>query len=151
MKFVKVDWDPGFSGFNIDPSAYKEELEYLLDQLPAGARKFASDPGHYSFSDSRCVKDLQLAKVRTPIRKSDTLEIQFSPNQWKHDHGLEIKYFAVTRFEFHLKRQADWMCDEAVLMDEVLPCDGGCSHEIELSDSRIYIESEDMVATWKQV
>lgn len=151
MKFFKVDWDPEFSGFNIDPSVYKEKLEAFLDQLPAGAREFASDPAHYSFSDSRCVKDLQLAKIRTPIRKSDALEIQFSPNQWKHDHGLEIRYFSVTRFEFHLKRQAGWMSDEAVLVDEVLPYDGGCSHEITLSDSRIYIESQDMIATWKHV
>ncbi|KUJ37291.1 hypothetical protein ACZ90_70275 [Streptomyces albus subsp. albus] len=148
MKFVEVEWDPEFSGYRIDPTAYTEALPGLLESLPPGARGFASEPGHYSFSSLRCVKDLRLAEISAPANKGDALSIRFSPNEWKHEEGLLIRYFGVTRFQLDFKREADWMSDEAVLMDEVLPRDGGCSHEIELSDSRIYVECEDMTAIW---
>ncbi|MER7795459.1 hypothetical protein [Streptomyces sp. NPDC097640] len=148
MKFVKVEWDSEFSGFSIDPTAYQEALPDLLELLPPGARGFASESGHYDFGSLRCVKDLQLSEISTPANKSDVLSIQFAPNQWKHEEGLLIRYFNVTRFELDFKRKADWMHDEAVLMDEVLPRDGRCSHEIELTDSRIYVECEDMTAIW---
>ncbi|MDJ1136067.1 hypothetical protein [Streptomyces iconiensis] len=95
------------------------------------------------------MKDLRLEKVTTPATKKDTLSLRFSPNQWKHEEGLLLRYFAITRFELEFKRGADWMSDEAILMDEILPRkNGGCSHEIELSDSRIRIECEDLTAHW---
>lgn len=149
MKYVTVEWDPEFRGFSIDPTGYQEALPGLLEALPPGARAFASDPGHYRFSDLRCVKDLRLAEIATPVIKTDVLSIRFAPNEWKHEEGLLVRYFDVTHFELEFKRGADWMRDEAVLMDEILPREtGGCSHEIELSDSRIRIECEDLTAVW---
>lgn len=148
MKFVGVDWDSEFSGYSIDPTSYKEALPDILGSLPPGARNFVSDPGHFSFNSLKCVKDLQLAEISTPVRKSDVLSIKFLPNQWKHEQGLLIRYFDITRFEFDMKRQAEWMSDEAVLMDEVLPREGGCSHEIALTDSRVYVECQDLTAIW---
>lgn len=148
MKFVTVEWDSEFSGFSIDPWPYKEELPSLLESLPPGARSFAAEPGHFSFSSPRCVKDLQLAEVATPVNKTEVLSIRFAPNEWKHEEGLLLRYFDVTRFAFDLRREADWMHDEAVLMDEILPLPDGCSHEIALTDSGIYIECADLTAIW---
>ncbi|WP_431771715.1 hypothetical protein [Streptomyces cucumeris] len=148
MKYVTVDWDPEYSGFNINPAPYLEALPDLLTSLPPGARGFASEETHYSFSSLRCVKDLQLAEITTPVNKGDALSIRFAPNEWKHEEGLLIRYFGVTRFQLDFKREADWMSDEAVLIDEILPRDGGCSHEIELTDSRIHVECEDLTAIW---
>lgn len=102
MEYVLVGWEPEYSGFDINPDPYTEELPKFLDSLPPGARGFVSDPDHFSFSSLRCVKDLQLAEITTATNK-----------------------------------------------DDVLPLDGGgCSHEIELTDSRVYVECAELTAIW---
>jgi hypothetical protein len=49
--FVKIDEV-------IDPTAYLEQLPSFEAEFPPGAWAFASDPGHYDFYATKCVKDL---------------------------------------------------------------------------------------------
>ncbi|MDI3405408.1 hypothetical protein [Streptomyces cavernicola] len=151
MKFIKIAWRPEFSGFHLDPTAYLDELPGLQATLPPGAWNFASEADHYSMRAPRCVKDLELSNISVPVRKEGRLSLGFSANPWKHESGLNIEYFQVSRFSVESDHEIDWMQGDTVLLDEILPFSGGCRHEIALTDSLIIVECEDLVATWGDV
>lgn len=148
MKYVTAVWDDG--GFSVDPGAYLAELPRLRADLPPGARSFATDPGHYDIAGAtRCVKDLELAGVHLPTDKSGSLVLDFAPNKFKHDSGLRISYSGVTHFSVDYEHSIDWMLVDAVLLDEILPDDdGGCTHEIALTDASILVRCQDLEAVW---
>ncbi|MFE5217124.1 MULTISPECIES: hypothetical protein [unclassified Streptomyces] len=148
MKYVTAVWDDG--GFDVDPSAYLAELPRLRADLPPGAASFATDPGHYDFAGAtRCVKDLELAGVHLATDKSGGLVLDFAPNRFKHDAGLRISYSGVTRFSIDYEHSIDWMSVDTVLLDEILPTDnGGCRHEIALTDATVTVQCEDLQAVW---
>ncbi|MFI9247216.1 hypothetical protein ACIGXF_32615 [Streptomyces sp. NPDC053086] len=148
MKYVTAVWDDG--GFYVDPSAYLAELPRLRADLPPGARSFATDPGHYDIAGAtRCVKDLALAGVHLAIDKSGGLVLDFAPNRFKHDAGLRISYSGVTHFAITYEHSIDWMSVDTVLLDEILPAEnGGCRHEIALTDATITVHCGDLRAVW---
>ncbi|MEU9985422.1 hypothetical protein AB0E10_01205 [Streptomyces sp. NPDC048045] len=149
MKYVTAVWDDG--GFFVDPSAYLAELPKLRDQLPAGAWAFASDPAHYGLGhgNSHCVKDLELSGIQVDTDKSGGLTLEFAPHRWKHDSGLRISYSGVTHFSIDYEHAIDWMLVDTVLLDEILPYEGGgCVHEIALTDASITVRCEDLQAVW---
>ncbi|MFF7597326.1 hypothetical protein [Streptomyces mirabilis] len=148
MKYVTAVWDDG--GFSVDPGAYLAELPRLGADLPPGARSFATDPGHYDIAGAtRCVKDLELAGVHLATDKSGSLVLDFAPNKFKHDSGLRISYSGVTHFSVDYEHSIDWMLVDAVLLDEILPDeDGGCTHEIALTDASILVRCRDLEAVW---
>ncbi|MGW1867503.1 hypothetical protein ACWCPS_18270 [Streptomyces mauvecolor] len=148
MKFVKADWDPELNGFFLDSTAYLAELPRIQEELPPGARAFASDAGHYSMGSSRCVKDLELAGIHVVTDKSGTLTLEFTGNQWKHEAGLSIRYAKVSHFSIDYEHSVDWMQADTVLLDEILPDNGGCIHEIALTDAAITVRCEDLDAVW---
>jgi hypothetical protein len=72
----------------------------------------------------------------------------FTPNESKHDEGLTIEYSGVSRIEVVRRREIDWMAQDTVMLDEILPHEDGCRHEIALADSTIVVYSTDLRATW---
>ncbi|MFI1364948.1 hypothetical protein [Streptomyces griseochromogenes] len=150
MKFVEADWDSELHGFHLDAGAYLAELPRLRPQLPPGARSFASDPEHYDIGGAtRCVKDLELAGVHLAVDKSGGLVLEFAPNKWKHGSGLRITYSGVRHFSIEYEHSIDWMGVDTVLLDEILPAeDGGCLHEIALTDASITVRCQDLEAVW---
>ncbi|GHF02472.1 hypothetical protein GCM10014715_68270 [Streptomyces spiralis] len=148
MKYVTAVWESG--GFYVDPRAYLAELPKLLDRLPAGASAFASDPGHYDIAAAtRCVKDLEPAGVHLATDRSGGLVLEFAPNRFKHDSGLRITYSGVRHFSVDYAHAIDWMPVDTVLLDEILPDeDGGCLHEIALTDASITVRCRDLEAVW---
>ncbi|MEU9091916.1 hypothetical protein [Streptomyces sp. NPDC048428] len=148
MKFVKAEWDAAMHGFDLDPSAYLAELPKMRDALPSGAWAYASDAEHYSMRSSRCVKDLELAHISVPTGNRGTLAIEFAANRWKHESGLRIRYSAVSRFSIEYHRSIDWMQADTVLLDEILPREDGCLHEIALTDATITIHCQEIEALW---
>ncbi|GHH70877.1 hypothetical protein GCM10018793_05630 [Streptomyces sulfonofaciens] len=149
MKFVKADWDADLQGFHVDPQSYLAELPKLREELPPGAWEFASDPGHYSMSSTHCVKDLELSDIHLATDKSGRLTLEFAPNEWKHDTGLTITYSGVRHFSIDYQQEIDWMPADAILLDEILPDqDGGCIHEMALTDASITVRSNDLRAVW---
>ncbi|MFE9121979.1 hypothetical protein [Streptomyces sp. NPDC007172] len=149
MKYVSVIWDDG--GFLVDPRPYLTELPAFRDQLPVHAKEFATDPAHYALGagNTRCVKDLELSGIQVATDKSGGLILEFTPNQWKHDAGLRISYSGVRSFSIDYHHAIDWMPVDSLLLDEILPDgDGGCTHEIALTDASIVVRCEDLRATW---
>ncbi|WP_405900515.1 hypothetical protein OG242_26430 [Streptomyces sp. NBC_00727] len=148
MKFVKAEWDAEVHGFDLDPSAYLGELPKMRDALPPGAWAHASDAEHYRMRSSRCVKDLELAEISVPTDKRGIVVIDFAANQWKHESGLRIRYSGVSHFSIDYDQSIDWMQADTVLLDEVLPREGGCLHEIALTDASITVHCQDLEAVW---
>ncbi|MFJ4581159.1 hypothetical protein [Streptomyces echinatus] len=148
MKYVTAVWDD--AGFFVDPRAYLAELPRLRTALPPGARSFATDPGHYDIAGAaRCVKDLELAGIHLTTDKSGGLVLDFAPNRFKHDAGLRISYSGVTHFSVDYGHCIDWMRADTVLLDEILPGeDGGCVHEIALTDASVTVRCADLRAVW---
>lgn len=152
MKFVTTVWKPEQHGFWLDPRDYLAELPKLREKLPPGAWKFASDPLHYDMGhgNSHCVKDLELSGIQVATDKSGGLALEFVPNQWKHDSGLRISYSGVAHFSIDYKRSIDWVVVDTVLLDEILPDEGGgCTHEIALTDASITVHCQDLQAVWE--
>jgi len=52
MRYVSLERTR--DGIFLDPEAYLEQLPSLADSLPDGARRFATEPGHYDFFGQRC-------------------------------------------------------------------------------------------------
>lgn len=150
MEFVTAEWNPQWRGFWTDPGRYLAELPKLLPDLPAGAREFVSEPGHYDFGSPRCVKDLQLVDASFSVEREGCLEIRFSPNEWKHDSGLVISYAEPSRMQFDSGENVASLQEMGtVLLDEVLPVASGCRHEIALTGGTISISCADLHARWE--
>ncbi|MEU1074724.1 MULTISPECIES: hypothetical protein [unclassified Streptomyces] len=150
MKYIKTAWDDELQGFFTDARAYLAALPEFAEALPPGARAFASDAEHYRRDAACCVKDLELSEIRIATDKSGTLTLVFAPNQWKHETGLRIAYEGVVRFSVSYDHGIDWMRCDAVLLDEILPADdGGCVHEIALTDATITVHARDLRADWE--
>ncbi|GCD34949.1 hypothetical protein OEIGOIKO_02689 [Streptomyces chrestomyceticus JCM 4735] len=129
----------------------------LADELPAGARGFATAPGHDDFSGKRCVKDLELQYIRGAGADGQEVEIRFRHNCWKHDEDLVIRYSGVTGFQAGSTEgddggdcRDDWEGLGTVILDEILPHRDGCSHEIVFWDGSLTVVCRDLVATWTE-
>lgn len=137
MKYVK----------SLDPTDYLERLPSFTDELPPGARAFATEPGHYDFMGKRCVKDLKLKSVRFHHDEDRTLDIDFRHNCWKHEDDLTIHYVGVKGFTADIGRESPWW-EQVVTLDEVLPVSAGCQHEIAFLTGSITIRCRDLTAIW---
>ncbi|MEC4014769.1 hypothetical protein [Streptomyces sp. H27-D2] len=149
MKFVKVEWNSEFHGFRTDARDYLSELPNLRDGLPSNAWEFASDDAHYDYGSERCIKDLELSEITVPENGNGVLALRFSPNKWKHTAGLRIEYTGVSHFSIDYEGEIDWMDAYTTLLDEILPHNGGCLHEIALSDASITVHCADLKARWE--
>ncbi|GLY52450.1 hypothetical protein [Lentzea sp. NBRC 102530] len=162
MKFIRVDAvveDGRPKGYLLDPDAYLAELPAFAAALPEGARRFAEDPDHYDFFGPRCVKDLKLDRVVLTDREDAvSLEVLFAPNRFKHDRALSIRYADVTEFAVDVSaapRSRNVWPETRRLgdlqLDEVLPRENGCGHEIRMTGGTITVVAADLVAEWVDV
>ncbi|NUL01960.1 hypothetical protein HRW07_01565 [Streptomyces lunaelactis] len=150
MEYINLDAQVGGLSGVLDPTRYLERLPSLADGLPAGARDFATDPDHYGFSGKRCVKDLELQHIRGVGADNPQIEIQFRHNCWKHDEDLVIRYTGVSSFIAGRPEDDDWENLGTVILDEVLPHQDGCSHEIAFRKGTLTVICRDLVATWTE-
>jgi len=150
MKYIKVEWNTEWRGFWTDPNEYLARLAEIEQALPAGAREFVSQPGHYDFGSSKCVKDLSFNSASFAVDQGACVEVQFDPNEWKHESGLVINYTRVSRVSIvaaEVHGLPGGMGE--VLLDEILPIEGGCLHEIALTGGTIAIWCADLNAQWR--
>lgn len=141
MQFVEVRAER--DGYWYDASRYRDVLPTFAGQLPPGARAWATDPDHYDFRSMRCVKDLGLATFST----SPSLTLLLSPNPWKHDQALEVRYESTLSFTFEAGQAAEATVP-TVQLDEVLPHQHGCQHEVAFHGGRLVVVAADLTATW---
>ncbi|SHF68497.1 hypothetical protein [Streptoalloteichus hindustanus] len=134
----------------IDPEDYLDKLGAVADALPPGAREFATDPGHYDFGSDRCVKDLTVEALGyDDDHDRIALEIVFGPNPWKHTERLTVRYRGVVDLSLQVgpKPLAGRRLGSVVL-DEILPHEQGCRHEIALHAGSIVVVAADLTAVW---
>lgn len=158
MRFIQVTVsNPPESANILDPDPYLRRLPDMADQLPIGARAFATDRDHYDFASVRCVKDLRLKHIVVRELGDARLgvEIAFNPNEFKHSEGLTITYERVTSFIVDVepvradrKVWPDSLSLGDVQLDEILPHEFGCSHEIKMTGGTIMLTCQDLTAEW---
>ncbi|MFE0509240.1 hypothetical protein [Streptomyces sp. NPDC058964] len=144
MRYVELN--EGEEGVFIDPRPYLARLPDLAESLPPGARAFATDAGHYDFGGRRCVKDLRPQRMRRT--GADDIEIRFRHNCWKHDEDLVIRYRGVSRFQTDVLGLCDLASLGDVILDEILPRPGGCTHELSCRPGTLVVACRDLVARW---
>ncbi|MGW6981868.1 hypothetical protein ACWGE1_20895 [Streptomyces sp. NPDC054932] len=148
MKYVVVE-QQGRGAYWHDPSAYLAKLPELAPALPPGARAFASDPEHYDFSASRCVKDLRPLALPAAGDFQERCEIHFT---WSggQDEVLTIRYSGVGHVEITADDGGAVELSDfnSVRLDEVLPHEAGCTHELRLTTGTVRIVCADLMAEW---
>jgi hypothetical protein len=141
-------------GFFLDPTRYLEWLERCGDQLPEGAAALANDPGHYEFG-GRCMKSLVLdSAVLESCDLGTGARLVFRAFAGTGEPILVIRYTGITGFSMTLDTEGEANVAKArpghreVLLDEILPADSGCSHEIRLVAGTVLISCRDLDAEW---
>ncbi|MEV4704083.1 hypothetical protein [Actinoplanes sp. NPDC049316] len=157
MKLVKVSSTDGpWASQLLDPQPYLNKLPELEAHLPEGARSFATDVDHYDFASARCVKDLRFAGMSIGEAGHGRLavEIRFAPNRFKHAAGLVLTYDDVVgldvgagpRGEKRMWPDTPRLGD--VQLDEIMPHERGCTHEVKLTGGSIVVTAGDLHAEW---
>ena len=152
MRHVIIEWrdDEYAPSYWLDPQPYLDLLPALAEELPPGARAFALDPAHYAFGDSRCVKNLKL--VNLAFGDGPGLVAVLSPNPWMHTEALVIEYSGVSALSVEVEDQSDEEYPaglDRLLLDEILPAEAGCTHEIRFSGGFLNITCADLTADWR--
>jgi hypothetical protein len=150
MKYVHVEPSQDRYGYHLNPQDYLQVLPRLSGDLPPGAAAFAADPDHYEFRSVRCVKDLELGKATLVDDQGRvSLELELTPNEWKHESGLRIRYADVQSFRVDAE-EPDGMFPRlgGLQLDEVLPHASGMSHEISFTCGVILVVAADLMAAW---
>ncbi|MFE2044208.1 hypothetical protein ACFXAZ_25435 [Streptomyces sp. NPDC059477] len=152
MEYIQLDARIGSLPGVLSPARYLERLPLLAGGLPAGARDFATAPDHYDFSSKRCVKDLELRHIRGIGAGDRQMEVRFRHNCWKHDEDLTVRSTGVCGFNAASTDDGGggWAAFGAVILDEVLPHENGCSHEIAFWNGSLAVVCHDLVAIWTE-
>jgi len=146
MRYVEI-------GEFIDPRPYLAVLPLFADHLPPQARAFAVDPAHYDFSSRRCVKDLFVRHVAWADSGGEeglSLTLLLGANPWRHDDDLLLRYTGVrvARVELSDTPPPGPQRLGSVIMDELLPTQDGCLHELAFFGGDIVVHCSDVAATW---
>ncbi|MEV0842148.1 hypothetical protein AB0I55_21740 [Actinocatenispora sera] len=155
MKYVRVEalFEDGWPrGFLLDAESYVDALPGIAPLLPAGARAFATDPMHYDYSGTRCVKDLRVGAIALTEGEDSllSLQIRLTASPWKHDEDLRLTYRGVD--DLRVRTDPGGHAGESlgdVQLDEILPTASGCSHEIKTVNGSVVVSCRDLTAEWQ--
>ncbi|CCH29555.1 hypothetical protein ABZ816_15605 [Actinosynnema sp. NPDC047251] len=150
MRYVSVEPLQDQYGYHLDPRTYLAVLPQLAGDLPAGSAAFAADPGHYDFHGPRCVKDLGWGSATLVDGQGViALDLVLTPNEWKHETGLRLRYLNVRSFHVDVEESGGTLPRLGALqLDEILPHAAGVSHEIAFTCGSVLVVAADLVATW---
>ncbi|MFD5921133.1 hypothetical protein ACFVYP_31285 [Kitasatospora sp. NPDC058201] len=148
MKYVDLDARVGELTGVLDPGPYLELLPAPSTNLPPGARAFATDPSHYDFAGRRCVKDMTLHQVIF-FQKGQALDLRLRHNCWRHEEDLVIRHAGVTAVQISTPNEpSTWANLGTLILDEILPHDRGCTHEMAFRPGSVIVTCNDITATW---
>jgi len=83
---------------------------------------------------------------------SERCSIVFAPNMHKHDDGLTVTYIDVRSIEVQMEPPSGFdPMRFHVLLDEILPTEGGVRHEYGLRGGTLVIRAADLEARWGTV
>jgi hypothetical protein len=134
-----------------DATQYLAKLPELAGELPPGAREFATDPHHYDFGSAYSVKDLKLSGIDySDQAESIDLVLRFAHSPFSHAAPLEIRYADVLTFSVEVgEKQPEIVRLGTLALDEILPHEHGCSHEIGFHAGSVSVVCRDLVAAWQ--
>lgn len=135
----------------LSAQAYIAALPELAEELPPGARAFATDPAHYDFYSRRCVKDLMLGPITHEIGyEAVDVQIVLTSSGLKHDEWLVLRYTDVSSLALDVAPPSaePGARFESLALDEIVPHPDGCSHEIAFWDSSVRVVCRDLTAEW---
>lgn len=92
------------------------------------------------------MKDLELQHVRSGGGADDAVEIRLRHNCWKHDADLVIRYTGVSSFKTTTPEADHWTNLGTLILDEILPHENGCSHELAFWNGTLTVICRDLVA-----
>ncbi|MFD9591264.1 hypothetical protein ACFWA9_00690 [Kitasatospora sp. NPDC059973] len=148
MKYVDLDARVGELTGVLNPGPYLELLPALSLSLPPGARAFATEASHYDFAGRRCVKDLTLHQAAF-LQEEKALDLSLRHNCWKHEENLVIRYAGVTAVRISTPNASStWDNLGTLILDEILPHDQGCTHEMAFRLGSVILTCSDITATW---
>ncbi|WP_329492798.1 hypothetical protein [Kitasatospora herbaricolor] len=148
MKYVDLNVRVGELTGGLDPAPYLELLPALSTSLPPGARAFAADQSHYDFAGRRCVKDLTLHQA-TFLHDGQVLDLRLRHNCWKHDEDLVIRYTGVSDVQIDTPNEpSTWDDLGTLILDETLPHNQGCTHEMAFRPGSVIVTCNDITAEW---
>ncbi|MEY9860045.1 hypothetical protein ABH935_005681 [Catenulispora sp. GAS73] len=145
MKYVSIE-----DGV-LSAQAYLAALPQLAEELPPGARAFATDPAHYDFYSRRCVKDLALGPITHEIEfEAVDVQIILKSSGLKHDEWLVLRYADVSNLALDVAPPSTEYGArfESLALDEIVPHPYGCAHEIAFWDSSVRVVCRDLTAEW---
>lgn len=150
VKYVNLSATIGEIDGVISPREYLDRLPELCAALPEGAAAYAAEPGHYDFSNARCVHDLKLDQLLSGEDDDGAwMQLGLRHNCWKHEEDLTIRYAGVVSFTLQIASDMPRVTRLGeVILDEVLPHPDGCAHEIACHTGSISIVCRDLSATW---
>jgi hypothetical protein len=137
------------TGEVLDPEAYLRALPELKNELPRGAYRFAADPGHYDFHSTNCVHDLEFGRVKLSDEPSGVVEVELVRNQWKHNGNLVLRYWGFCSSSLDASSPvAGHRALGDLMLDELLPHEGGVRHEFAFEGSTVVVEADDLWHLW---
>jgi hypothetical protein len=145
MQYVVVRPEKG-RGLWLDPRPYLDRLASLGELLPPGARSFVLSPEHFDFSSDRCVKDLGFGSLELGPRGEGRFVLD--PHPLKHSLSLRINYVGVRDIRLVNDGLDNPFGLGRLLLDEVLPIDGGMTHEMAFTGGSIRIAAADLNSFW---
>ena len=161
-------WESNEDRHVFDPGPYVGWLKHHADELPPGARAFATSATHYDYYAYRtrdedvppgsalCTKDLLLRSVDLLPEEELSVELCFLfPGFELEEVGtfdLVLHYLGVARFEIvetqgHPRRVPSGLSH--LMIDEVVPANDGILHEIAVEFGTVIGEAMDLVAVWR--
>lgn len=151
MRYVIAEFDQDQRAFVHDPRPYLAVLDETAERLPPGAAEFATYEGHYDRSSFRCISNLLFGALTMTDDIEAGLRLQLEPHFATHRGGLVIDYAAVRSVSVVVDPEPSPFTKRLghLMLDEVLPHDHGCSHEIAFASGTVTIVSADLRAQWQ--
>lgn len=145
MRYVKVESTGG--GSMADPREYLEWLAEHAEELPPGARAFATHPEHYDFGHQWCPRGASFDRMSTRFTDDGVVVTLVLAAYGGAPPEFVLRYRGVTSVESdgdHGGRP-----QSSLLVDEIVPDgDGGVRHELAFTGGTITVVAADLTTGW---
>lgn len=145
VRYVKVESTGG--GSLTDPQDYLKWLAQHAEELPHGARAFATQPEHYDFSHQWCPRSASVDRMSTRFTDDGIVVTLVLAAYGGAPPEFVLRYEGVTSVESdgdHGGRPRS-----NLLVDESLPDgEGGVRHDLAFTGGTITVVARDLTAGW---